>query len=123
MININMEAIPKFDIKSVMKYDIKFDISIKPTTWIGHKFNCIAEPKRDVRDNLGLRRGQRCLPFNKYEPTYRPDYFLLTQLYHDFQMILSNFYPDKIRMKLGKTLEKVAFSILSQSYTDFIHIF
>jgi hypothetical protein len=25
---INMEAIPKFD--------IKFDISIKPTTWIGH---------------------------------------------------------------------------------------
>ena len=25
----NMEAIPKFDIKSV----IKFDISIKPTTW------------------------------------------------------------------------------------------
>ena len=30
---INMEAIPKFDIKSV----IKFDISIKPTTWIGHK--------------------------------------------------------------------------------------
>ena len=30
---INMEAIPKFDIKS----DIKFDISIKGTTWIGHK--------------------------------------------------------------------------------------
>ena len=29
---INMEAIPKFDIKSV----IKFDISTKPTTWIGH---------------------------------------------------------------------------------------
>ena len=29
---INREAIPKFDIKS----DIKFDISIKPTTWIGH---------------------------------------------------------------------------------------
>ena len=29
----NMEAIPKFDIKS----DIKFDISKKPTTWIGHK--------------------------------------------------------------------------------------
>ena len=27
-----MDAIPKFDIKS----DIKFDISIKPTTWIGH---------------------------------------------------------------------------------------
>ena len=30
---INMEAIPKFDIKSV----IKFDISTKLTTWIGHK--------------------------------------------------------------------------------------
>ena len=34
---INMEAIPKFDIKSVIKSDIKFDISIKPTTWIGHQ--------------------------------------------------------------------------------------
>ena len=36
-----MEAIPKFDIKSVIKsdikFDIKFDISTKPTTWIGHK--------------------------------------------------------------------------------------
>ena len=31
-----MEAIPKFDIKSVIKSDIKFDISIKLTTWIGH---------------------------------------------------------------------------------------
>ena len=30
---INMEAIPKFDIKSV----IKSDISTKLTTWIGHK--------------------------------------------------------------------------------------
>ena len=29
---INMEAIPKFDIKSV----IKSDISTKLTTWIGH---------------------------------------------------------------------------------------
>ena len=29
---INIEAIPKFDTKSV----IKFDISTKPTTWIGH---------------------------------------------------------------------------------------
>ena len=29
----DMEAIPKFDIKSV----IKSDISIKPTKWIGHK--------------------------------------------------------------------------------------
>ena len=34
---INMEAIPKFDIKSVIKSDIKFDISTKLTTWIGHK--------------------------------------------------------------------------------------
>ena len=33
---INMEAVPKFDIKSVIKSDIKFDISIKQTTWIGH---------------------------------------------------------------------------------------
>ena len=33
----NMEAIPQFDIKSVIKPDIKFDISIKPSTWIGHK--------------------------------------------------------------------------------------
>ena len=32
-----MEAIPKFDTKSVIKSDIKFDISTKPTTWIGHK--------------------------------------------------------------------------------------
>ena len=32
---INMKAIPKFDVKSVIKSDIKFDISIKPTTWIG----------------------------------------------------------------------------------------
>ena len=32
---INMEVIPKFDTKSVIKSDIKFDISTKPTTWIG----------------------------------------------------------------------------------------
>ena len=30
---VYMDAIPKFDIKSVIKSDIKFDISIKPTTW------------------------------------------------------------------------------------------
>ena len=30
-----MEAIPKSDIKSVIKSDITFDISIKLTTWIG----------------------------------------------------------------------------------------
>ena len=34
MVKFNKEAIPKSDIKSV----IKFDISIKLTTWIGHKF-------------------------------------------------------------------------------------
>ena len=33
---INMEAIQKFDIKSVIKSDIKFDISIKPVPWIRH---------------------------------------------------------------------------------------
>ena len=32
-----MEAFPKFDIKSVIKSDSKFDISIKLTTWIGHE--------------------------------------------------------------------------------------
>ena len=34
---INMEAIPNFDIKSVIRSDIKFDISTKLTTWIGHQ--------------------------------------------------------------------------------------
>ena len=34
---INMEAIHKSDTKSVIKSDIKFDISTKPTTWIGHE--------------------------------------------------------------------------------------
>ena len=32
-----MDAIPKSDIKSVIKSDISFDISIKPTTWLGYK--------------------------------------------------------------------------------------
>ena len=40
---INMEAIPKFDIKSVIKSDIKFDISTKLTTWIGHEGASIVE--------------------------------------------------------------------------------
>ena len=35
MVWFNMEAIPKSDIKSVIKSDITFDISIKLTTWIG----------------------------------------------------------------------------------------
>ena len=33
---IKMEAIHKFDVKSVIKSDIKFDICTKLTTWIGH---------------------------------------------------------------------------------------
>ena len=37
-------------------------------------------------------------------------------------MILSNFYEDKVKIKLGKTWEKVSFLILSQFYTDFIQI-
>ena len=32
-----MEAIPKSDIKSVIKSDIRFDIFIKRTTWIRSK--------------------------------------------------------------------------------------
>ena len=32
-----MEAVPKSDIKSVIKSDIRFDISIKRTTWIGQE--------------------------------------------------------------------------------------
>ena len=36
MVWFNMDAIPKSDIKSVIKSEISFDISIKPTSWIGH---------------------------------------------------------------------------------------
>ena len=32
-----MEAIPKLDIKSFIKSDIRFHVSIKQTAWIGHK--------------------------------------------------------------------------------------
>ena len=35
---VNMEAIPKFDIKYVIKSDIKFNISTKLTTWIGQVY-------------------------------------------------------------------------------------
>ena len=35
-----MDAIPKSDIKSVIKSDISFDISIKPTKWIGALRSC-----------------------------------------------------------------------------------
>ena len=42
-----MEAIPKSDIKSVIKSDISFDISIKPTTWIGQMQKKITMAFRD----------------------------------------------------------------------------
>ena len=32
-----MEAVSKSDIKYIIKSDIRFDITIKRTTWIGHK--------------------------------------------------------------------------------------
>ena len=32
-----MEAIPKSDIKSDIRFGNRFDIRIKQTTWIGHK--------------------------------------------------------------------------------------
>ena len=34
---IYMEAIPKFDIKSVIRFGNRFDIRIKQTSWIGHE--------------------------------------------------------------------------------------
>ena len=37
-----MEDGPKSDIKSVIKSDIRFDISIKRPTWIGHNTLCIS---------------------------------------------------------------------------------
>ena len=45
-----MEAVPKSDIKSVIKSDIRFDISIKRTTWIGHI--CISLPWISNDDDL-----------------------------------------------------------------------
>ena len=47
---INMEAIPKFDIKSVIKSDIKFDISIKPITWIGQKYEKLRQKRLKSQD-------------------------------------------------------------------------
>ena len=38
MVWFNMEAIPKTDIKSDIRFGNRFDIRIKQTTWIGHKF-------------------------------------------------------------------------------------
>ena len=37
-----MEGVPKSDIKSVIKSDIRFDISKKRTTWIGDR--CLKNP-------------------------------------------------------------------------------
>ena len=37
MVWFNVEGVPKSDIKSVIKSDIRFEISTKGTTWIGHK--------------------------------------------------------------------------------------
>ena len=37
MVWFNMDAIPKSDIKSVIKSDISFDITIKLNTWTGHE--------------------------------------------------------------------------------------
>ena len=33
-----MEAIPKSDIKSDIRFGNRFDIRLKQTTWIGHEF-------------------------------------------------------------------------------------
>ena len=40
-----MEAIPKFDTKSVIKSDIKFDISTRQTTWTGHNAPIFSQNK------------------------------------------------------------------------------
>ena len=94
-----------------------FDLTRKPLLSL---LNCIAEPKRDVRDNLGLRRGQRCLPFNKYEPTYRPVHFLLSQFYHDFIQFLSRYNWDKTWKNMGKSGFFNFISILYRFYPYFL---
>ena len=43
MVWFNMEAIPKSDIKSDIRFGNRFDIKIKQTTWIGQK--CLDEAK------------------------------------------------------------------------------
>ena len=70
-----MEAVPKSDIKSVIKSDIRFDISIKQTTWIGHKSpelkvfgkNQIrispSVSKKSYRDYVGTKIRKSFLPF------------------------------------------------------------
>ena len=51
MVEHDMEAISKSYIKSIIKYDIRFDISIKPTTWIGH-MTLLQSPKDTVFPTL-----------------------------------------------------------------------
>ena len=49
-----MEAIPKSDLyQTVIKSDIRFDISIKPTTWIGH----------EIMKNIGFEKQQKASVF------------------------------------------------------------
>ena len=61
-----MEAIPKFDIKSVIKSDIRVDISIKRTTWIGHEslvfvtLKCIEGTHRGVKTFLKVHIEIEC---------------------------------------------------------------
>ena len=45
-----MEAIHKSDTKSVIKSDIKFDISTKPTTWIGQ----YTSSKTEILNKIGV---------------------------------------------------------------------
>ena len=58
-----MEAIPKSDIKSVIKSDIRFDISTKRTTWIGHK--SIKSIKRNNTWNIRLLVDDSFVPSSK----------------------------------------------------------
>ena len=66
---IKMEAIPKFDIKSVIKSDIKFDISTKLTTWIGQVNQSIKKHKIPTWSNVHnlptTVQTTNCLPRKK----------------------------------------------------------
>ena len=64
MLWLNIEAIPKSGIKFVIKSDIKFDISIKPTT-------CIGQMKRNLKEENWtklnfLSKAQKKV--SKYQP-------------------------------------------------------
>ena len=47
----NMKAIPKFDIKSVIRFGNRFDIRIKQTSWIGHESR--------LAENQNYQKGSR----------------------------------------------------------------